>query len=313
MKKNFSLIFFTLICKFSAGQNLIPNSNFEQFSSCPSNTSQLDTCLYWFDPLNLSGAADYYNTCATFPGVSVPYNNLGFQNAHSGVAYSGIYLSQTTGNIREYLEVPLISPLILDSCYHLEMYVNLGNDCKYTTDAIGAYFSNTIIQNVGSYAPLQFVPQVFNTTGNAFDTLTWTLVSGDYTAAGGEKYLIIGNFKNDISTNLTIINNSAPSRVYCFIDDVTLDKITSCTTGINQIEDSFFKVSPNPFTDKLNLEINNNDVSEICLIDITCRKIFEKKFMNYISVDTEQLPKGIYIYEVYNINRIIKRGKIVKY
>ncbi|HKR04968.1 MAG TPA: T9SS type A sorting domain-containing protein [Bacteroidia bacterium] len=314
MNKQIYLIFFLLGCKICEAQNLIPNSDFEQYTSCPTNYSQLNLCSPWFDPLNLSGSADYYNSCATFAYVSVPNNALGFQQAHSGVAYSGIYLSQTIGtNIREYIEVQLTSPLLTDSCYHLEMYVNLGDNCKYTTDVIGIYFSNTAIQNVGSYAPLPFNPQVNNAVGNVFDTLNWTLVVGNYTAIGGENYLVIGNFKNDATTFYSIVDSTAAPRIYCFIDDVSLIKISSCATGINvEAENSLVNVYPNPMSNKLNIINSTNITSEIILYDITSRKLLQQKFTNTISLNTEQFIKGIYIYEVRNKSGVIKKGKLVK-
>ena len=38
----------------------------------------------------------------------------------------------------------------------------------------------------------------------------------------------------------------------------------------------------------------------------------QKEFINSISINTEQLAKGIYLYEVRNKNGVIKKGKVVK-
>jgi len=53
------------------------------------------------------------------------------------------------------------------------------------------------------------------------------------------------------------------------------------------------------------------------LLSVTSRKIFHQSFINSISINTEQLAKGIYIYEVRNKNgpdsyREVKKGKLVK-
>jgi hypothetical protein len=67
-------------------QNLVPNGDFEQYHSCPTFHSQLDSALYWFNPgLYLPGNStpDYYNACGS-PPASVPDNFCGSQNALSG-------------------------------------------------------------------------------------------------------------------------------------------------------------------------------------------------------------------------------------
>jgi uncharacterized protein YpmB len=71
-------------------------------------------------------------------------------------------------------------------------------------------------------------------------------------------------------------------------------------------------IYPNPMQDKLNIETLNNGVSEIILYDIASRKILQQKFTNSVTLNTEQLAKGIYIYEVRNKNGMIKKGKVVK-
>lgn len=71
-------------------------------------------------------------------------------------------------------------------------------------------------------------------------------------------------------------------------------------------------ISPNPFSDKLNFTINNKEHSEIILYDIASRKLMQQKFLNTVSLNTSHLAKGIYLYEMRNANRVIKKGKVVK-
>lgn len=81
-------------------------------------------------------------------------------------------------------------------------------------------------------------------------------------------------------------------------------------------ENYLMTISPNPFTDKINLISNNKELSEIILYDITSRNLLQQKFTNSISLNTEQLSKGIYIYEVRNnpdkSGGVVKKGKVVK-
>jgi hypothetical protein len=93
-------------------------------------------------------------------------------------------------NIRGYLETPLTSPLIAGDCYHFEMYASLSDISMYTTDAIGACFSNTLVTGIPYTTNIPFAAQVNNAAGNVLDATNWTLISGDFIANGGESYIV---------------------------------------------------------------------------------------------------------------------------
>jgi hypothetical protein len=310
------LIMMFLLCRVCEGQNLVPNGDFEGYAVCPTNEAQLYKIFSWFNPstniLGQTGTPDYFNQCDTTNYVSVPLNFDGYQQAHSGGGYCGIVVWHRFGiNFREYLEVHFTPALVTNTCYHFEMYCNLGDVSDYTTHDIGVYFSDTAVTGINNYLPLPFNPQINNIIGNVFDTLNWTLVNGNYTAQGGENVLIIGNFKNNLSTD-TIALNSNPfpyPLIYLLIDDVSL----SVCTGINKNdENTEANIFPNPVIDKLNITNRTNEVSEIILYDIASRKLLQEKFTNSTSINSEQLAEGIYLYEVRNKNGVIKKGKIVK-
>jgi len=54
------------------------------------------------------------------------------------------------------------------------------------------------------------------------------------------------------------------------------------------------------------------ELSEILLYDISSMMLLRKEFIKSLSLNTEQLAKGIYIYEVRDRNGLSKNGKIVK-
>ncbi len=294
-----------------SGQNLVPNGDFEQYYGCPTNWSQIDSAKFWTSPTIL-GSPDYFNQCTAFWGVDVPNNNWGHQLTHSGVGYCGLLLYQLTiPNNREYIQTPLNISLQSSTCYHFEMYVNLGNFCQFATEDIQVYFSDTIITGVGGYYSLPLVPQISNISSNLFDTLNWTLVSGNYNAIGGENYLIIGNFKNDSSTNIINSGGTIQSNAYVYIDDVSL--IVCENNGVtNYSNEIIINIFPNPVTDKFTIAINNNEPTEIILYDLSSRKILQQTFTNSTTINTEQLAKGMYLYTVRNRNGIIKNGKVIK-
>lgn len=316
MKKVISILLLLLSYSLNA-QNLVPNPSFEQYSSCPFSYSQLSFVTNWMNTAIYpwGGSPDYYNQCSTVPLVGVPINIFGFQQAKSGVAYTGIYLIQTGFNsVREYLEVQLSNPLIMDSCYRFEMYVNLGNECQWTCTNIGVYFSDTVVAGINNIDPLPFLPQITYNGGIPFDTLNWVLVSGDYQAAGGEEYLIIGNYDDDFLTDTSFTNPQGnESGGYVYIDEVSLIMIPSCINGINQ-ENPFYyaQISPNPIVDHLKITHNSNNITQIILYDLAGKPILQKEFINQIFLDVQHLAKGIYVYEIRSKNGMIRKGKVVK-
>lgn len=308
--KKLLIMLLLLSCGISNGQNLVPNGDFEQYLHCPTFASQLNSAKYWFIPT--TGTSDYFNQCATVASsVNVPNTGYGFQPAHSGVGYGGgSPWWQGISNYREYLEVELDSALSAGACYQFKMYINSCSTCQYNTFEIGAYFSNAIITG-GNATNLLFTPQISNTVNNYPDTLNWTLVTGSFNAVGGERYMIIGNFKNDTNTTTTLVNSAAPlSGTYFFIDDVSLTRCVN--VGISEENEITVNIFPNPVTDKLTLQTNNYEPTEIILYDLSLRKLLEKPFTNSVTINTEQLAKGMYLYEVRNKNGNIKSGKIIK-
>ena len=51
---------------------------------------------------------------------------------------------------------------------------------------------------------------------------------------------------------------------------------------------------------------------DIILYDIASRKVLQQQFYKSVSLSTEQLAKGIYLYEVRDRNGLYKKGKVVK-
>ena len=107
--------------------------------------------------------------------------------------------------------------------------------------------------------------------------------------------------------NYTMINT-------CEVHQNTFNYQTFCPlTGITDISNfNSINIFPNPFRDKLIIQSNNNEELEIDLYNITSRKVIIRKFSNDITLNTNQLAEGMYIYEIKKGNEIIKRGKVIK-
>ena len=98
----------------------------------------------------------------------------------------------------------------------------------------------------------------------------------------------------------------------CFCDSTNF--ICTGSVGLSHANSSSkdLIVYPNPFSDKLIVELNNSEVSEILLYDAGLRELMKKEFTNSTSLNVEQLAKGIYIYIVRNNSGLFLSGKIIK-
>jgi hypothetical protein len=79
------LIIALILSNISFAQDLINNGDFEDYSICPDNVSQLSRADYW---TSYGTTPDYYNSCSEAFEADVPYNLAGFQNPASGEGYA---------------------------------------------------------------------------------------------------------------------------------------------------------------------------------------------------------------------------------
>jgi hypothetical protein len=79
----------------------------------------------------------------------------------------------------------------------------------------------------------------------------------------------------------------------------------------NVLQDKF-SIQPNPVGDILEVKTENSYLSEIIIYDIVSRKLIQQKFTEHITVHTDHLVKGIYVYELRNCNGVLGKGKIIK-
>ncbi|MEM6800696.1 MAG: gliding motility-associated C-terminal domain-containing protein, partial [Bacteroidota bacterium] len=105
----------------------------------------------------------------------------------------------------------------------LSFKVSVGDNAGYYSDDIAMYLSP---DTIASDTILLFDPQLANSEGNVLrDTSGWMEISGQFVAEGGERFLVIGNFKIDEETTLIPApdNDSMFQTTYFFIDDVKVE------------------------------------------------------------------------------------------
>ncbi len=272
MKKgNFISRFIVVICLLKGfvldGQvNLVPNPGFETITSCVPIAGGVNIGYLppWDSPSD--GTPDADNTCNPISSCSVPYNGWGFQHPHSGNGYVGLgfYAFSSGQDAKEYLQVKLDSTLIAQHVYCASFFISLANSTKIACNNAGIYFSLTHTYVTNS-TTLNFVPQI-NDTNIISDTAGWTMISGQYTAGGGEKYIVIGNFFSNALTD-TIHTNGGNSANYYYLDDVS---VIDCTPGlgVGELQENSITLYPNPATNKLTIDIKNTKPETIKVINM---------------------------------------------
>jgi hypothetical protein len=306
------VIFFT--CGVCVAQNLVPNPSFEDTAACPSGINAVNDAIGWS---RYRGSPDYFNNCNTGL-VGVPTNFCGFQSAITGVAYCG-FLSYAAGgiNAREIIGAQLNQQLAMGQTYFISFYVNRSYSAMYhnniATNKLGLKFS-TVPFDVFNPIPINDSAHVYTNT-IIIDTLNWTKISGTFTTDSAYNYIAIGNFFTDSLTSHISFDSSA-SFAYYYVDDVCIstDSLTcNSAVGINEVKNKKdFTLFPNPFSNKLTITSKTNEPLEITLFDLTSRKLLQQQFTNSTTINTSQLSKGIYIYQLSNKNGVIKKGKVVK-
>ena len=204
--------------------NLVPNPDFEIYSSCPTNYGQSNLAVPWDTPN--TGTSDYLNACApvVYPSLNVPQNQLGFQTAYNGVGYAGLIPYSAAPDYREYVQSPLTSPLVANVPYLISFRVSLADSSILAIDRLGAYLSVGPVGPVPNYATLPFTPQIESAANVPLSNSTgWTQISGVYVAAGGENHITIGSFRDDPSTTTVPGPGAWPGGAYYYVDAVSVE------------------------------------------------------------------------------------------
>lgn len=209
--------------------NYVNNGGFEEtYNNCsPPNYGTI--AKYWSNADSTAFMGGYFSTC---PGLSnAPSNGNTWQFARSGQAYilTGFFCKPplcTPPPNRGYLKNRLKQPLSSGKTYCAKFYVNIANTSTYGMDGFGAYFGDSSIDTITKCdIPITYlIPQIQNPVNNIItDTLNWIPITGTFVATGNEKYMFIGNFKNDNAVNIQLVN---PNMLPGVFTDLCIDDIS---------------------------------------------------------------------------------------
>lgn len=300
-------------------QNFVPNSSFENTSTCGFTMGDLSPCIDWE---KIGGTADYYNGCvqSSDPGAPDVPTFTG-QFSRSGIAMTGLFASERYygDNLSEYIYAPLSSFLDSGVTYFVEFHVQLSNRSNYGIGSLGALFTDTIPThfNLNWVASRIYEsPQIINSSlTSIIDYENWTKVSGNFIANGTEKYILIGNFVPDSISNMTNSGVTAYDRSYYYIDDVCVSSNSEfcnyLAASLNKIDDIEVEIFPNPSNGIINISKSTNNPELVELINLS-GQVLEVFTLNakQTTIDISNLSLGIYYIRM--VDSVVSPIKIVK-
>lgn len=219
----------------SSQENLVVNPGFEMYEICPESTTDgMDHKLIqgWTYPTLTH--PDYFNRCSKGI-VKVPGNFAGQAEPHSGNGYMGAILSGSDLNYREYVQGELIAGMEAGKKYCISFYYRLASYSRFAVDQMSVYFTENKIVDDKNKTFLSLEPHYNNLPGLFLDNSDrWNEMCFIYEARGGEKFFIVGNFKNYENTNYVvtdknIVNDRNKSYAYYYYDDFSIRKLSDCS------------------------------------------------------------------------------------
>lgn len=300
-----SFCFVSFVYPIQAQVNLVPNPSFEDTVNCPWTYDAIHYAVGWFKPS--TGTSDLLHSCS----FQVPQNYFGFQNARTGNAYAGLYTYHTfwpDSSYREYISIKLTDSLKTGKKYIVEFYVSRSDSSHYAT-VLGAYLSSDSISS-SSTNNLSYVPQFEETTAITEKSL-WLKLSYQYTASGGEKYLTIGNFRNNtfsdtINTNDGgNINNPDYLAAYYFVDDIVI--LEDSTIGVSELMAGELSIYPNPAKDYFQINQDFSESYDLTIYNLLGQQLFHEKNItsNSKTFDITPFSNGIILLNIKSGNQSI--------
>jgi len=232
---------------FAQPINLVPNSGFESFTTCPNYPSSPNysgansICLAspWFQPLNPNASpsdfgcgessSDFWHVCSgNIPKV---WTGLDYQFPNNGNGFSGIGLFNPYDPIetRESMEVPLKEALKRKR-YCVSWSANLAGTSGRGANGVGVYFSQDTVFQTGFWERIPVTPQIEN-LAIVTDTLNWVPFHQSFYAQGGERFMTISNFREGDLIESIIVDTTLLWPYYYF-DDFGVYELPEISAGL---------------------------------------------------------------------------------
>ncbi len=228
------------ISYFSFAQNLVQNADFSTSKKITSR-SEISRVEAWSNANG--GSVDVFTPKSPKYSVGIPENFMGSQESQNNyIGFTAFYADQRIafapsvqdrelqetvayGKYSEYPQVELQETLIAGQQYQVSIEVSLADKSGRAVQNLGAFLSKEKM-NIGSNAHLDVKPNV-TFTAWADNKNGWQKLTGEFTATGGEKFLIIGAFEGTfmVKTLATARTENDNKRAYYYLNSgVSLTK-----------------------------------------------------------------------------------------
>lgn len=228
------LYLLSLFCISLNAQNLIVNPGFETIDTSyrlETGSTQIDTfdlhnVIGWFNPA--FGTTDYYNCDGKHSHCGSRYFSRDTK-AHTGVGYGGIYIEKSKW--KEYIACNLSDTLEAGQNYRLSWWMMISPKSRYAMQTMQVEFWDVPFVKIASPTTVypashpKFSMLIIPGTSKLSMVATWTKVSVDFTAVGGETTIVIGylaDYWQSVSLPETPKNKSNDPYCYYYLDDLEL-------------------------------------------------------------------------------------------
>ncbi|MDO9184366.1 MAG: T9SS type A sorting domain-containing protein [Bacteroidia bacterium] len=296
MKKIITLIVLTIIINCARGQNYFP--------------LPLDSTIIWRVDFN---GQDASNAC---PSCNIPYQYItngdtiihsilytkikatGWYNCANwscGFGVQGGY----RGAIREDTIEKKIYFILANDTIEKTLYDFTQNVGDTVNSVLSGFLGPFIIESIDSILIGTLYHKRFN-----LNYIYTSLIEGIGSTSG-----LLDQLGGGIGFGSTLI------CVSHFNQTIYPNSTTSCDmVNINDIEFIKSTVSPNPFNESFEIKLSKPfGNTELIIYDLLSRQQFKKNYnrMESIKVVRNNLPNGIYFYQLVSENKVIATGKII--
>jgi gliding motility-associated-like protein len=232
---------FCLAMSAQAQENLIWNGDFEDTSACNAGANAYGAVQYWFIPQH--EPVDFAKPCAYIDWWRFAKDKKIGRKDQKRCGYIETYYKGFADDFiysgRRYLAIPLKNTLKPTQSYYFEMYIraidtfpNLklvntvftdGQDVAFVKDFPVFDFDKP--RNALGFRP--------NLQSRLYKDYEWHKISGCFKAVGNEKYLIIGNFRNDAGTEAISTGKKNPNFPAGLIAEYAIDDVFLTEMNLN--------------------------------------------------------------------------------
>lgn len=235
-------LFIASLLMAQEGENLISNGSFESIEKTVKKLGSIQSAVGWTHPTGAK--SDLFVPNKKVPDVDPQTNPYGMEEAHDGANFAGIIVYSHNNKLpRTYLTTKLSTPMKKGMKYCVKFYVSLGEYSKYASNNIAANFNKKEFGTTekNSIIDESHIRHWENKVFNA--TFSWERICGTYTADGGEKFLTIGNFETNETTNTERVKKDPSLKgtqaiaAYYYIDNISVQLLGTneqCECGVDE-------------------------------------------------------------------------------